>query len=527
MRKVFLIILAAFAAAAPGQVVPDSLLRAILDEISTPNILEHSRELAAHHRLPSSQGFLDAARYVQQKAAESGLKNVRLEKFETSGEEWDPVEGELDVIEPEPVHIVSIPDTPLAAMTRSREGDVTATLVDAGNGQSIEDYRPLDLNGKIVLTRTVPPANVWKEAEKRGAVALLCAESRLFFGRPVPRDAISWLRAPEGSFAMAVSPLTADRFSGWLRDGKTVRLHMRLKTTVSRPAYLGQVMGELPGEIKGQDIVLVAHLDHPKPSANDNASGSAVLLECVRALQALISSGRVPRPKRAIRVWWTKEIASVNRFFDRYPEQKKEILLAVNVDQAGGDRMAENNFVVIYGPDWLPSWADDLIHDLVEDVSARYAPAEKAPSSLLVAPGGSLQSFRAVYWPYAPLSDHIAFEAKTVGIPAISFAVPSLHVVHTHLDTADRLDPTWLKRTALIAMASMLFAANAGPADASSLLNVVFARAVGRIASGRDPQGQFRIEQQRLESIKSLAGSDDSEPFVKRLRAIVAAMEAR
>ncbi|MFN0169047.1 MAG: M28 family peptidase [Bryobacteraceae bacterium] len=525
--KRILILLAVLAARSPGQIVPDSLLRTILDEISADNVLEHSRQLAARHRLPSSRGFLDAARYVQQKAAGSGLKNVRLEKFETIGEEWDPLEGELDVLEPEPVRIASIPDTPLAAMTRSREGDVTGVLIDAGAGHDPEDYRDLDLNGKIVLTRSVPPANVWREAEKRGAVALLCAESRQFFGRAVPRDAISWLRAPEGAFAMAVSPMNADRLARWLRDGKKVRLHMRLKTAVSRPAFLGQVMGEVPGELKGRDVVLVAHLDHPKPGANDNASGSAVLLECARVLHALMESGRVPRPKRGIRIWWTKEIVSPTRYFERYPEQKKEILLAVNVDQAGGDRMAENNFVVIYGPDWLPSWADDLVHDLVEDVAARYAPAEKAPSRLLIAPGGSLQSFRAVYWPYAPLSDHVAFESRTVGIPAISMAVPSLNVVHSDRDTVDRLDPTWLKRTTLIALASALFAANAGPEDAAALLEAVFVRAVARIAAAEDRQGQLKIEQQRLESVKALSNDVQAEPYMKRLRAVVAALESR
>ena len=59
-----------------------------------------------------------------------------------------------------------------------------------------------------------------------------------------------------------------------------------------------------------QDIVIAAHLDHQVPGANDNASGSGTLLELVRAANHLISAGKIPKPRRTIRFWWTTEIAS-------------------------------------------------------------------------------------------------------------------------------------------------------------------------------------------------------------------------
>ncbi len=39
--------------------------------------------------------------------------------------------------------------------------------------------------------------------------------------------------------------------------------------------------------------MFVAHLDHPKESANDNASGSAAILDIASALNDLIDSGRL------------------------------------------------------------------------------------------------------------------------------------------------------------------------------------------------------------------------------------------
>ena len=39
-----------------------------------------------------------------------------------------------------------------------------------------------------------------------------------------------------------------------------------------------------------REILVTGHLDHPKWSANDNASGSGAMMEAVRALQALIAT---------------------------------------------------------------------------------------------------------------------------------------------------------------------------------------------------------------------------------------------
>jgi len=197
----------------------------------------------------------------------------------------------------------------------------------------------------------------------------------------------------------------------------------------------------------------------------------------------------------------------------------------VNLDQAGGDRNAENHFVMIGSPAWLPSYADDLLRSLAEHMSAEYAPAEHEPSPLFVAPNGSRRSFRPVYWDYAPLSDHIAFEAKPVGIPCLSMAVPSLDVIHTSQDTIDRIDPTWLKRSALMMLAPALWAAGAGGAEARVLLDYVFRRARVRIAESDDPARQAETEEKRLDSVRAFSSELPTESHKSRLRRLAQAME--
>lgn len=514
------------ASAAVGQVpdvpdlpIPDAFIRDILTEVSSEAALEHTRALASRVRYPGSRGFLESAEYVAAQARLVGLVNIRIERFAGERSSWDPVAGELELVEPERRRLASFQDTAVLIAEGSMDGDVTAELVDVGQGNSEAIYSGKDVRGKILLADG-SPGRVWQAMGQRGAVGVLSAASEGFFGRRPAEDAVSWGQSPPDALAMMISRKQAEELRLMLRQGKTVRLRMRVQASRSERAEIGMVMGEIPGEVKGQDVVLVSHLDHQKPGANDNASGSGTLLEALATLKRLVAAGKVPPPRRTLRFWWSTEIASEKAFFQRHPQEARSILLAVNLDQAGGDRNAENNFAIIYGPEWLPSFDDDLIHSLAEHMKDRYAPAEQAPLMLFVAPRGSRTSFRPAYWKNMPLSDHVAFQAKEVGIFCISMGVPSLHVIHTDQDSVDRIDPTWLKRSALMTLAPALWAANAGSAEARRLLGYVFRRARVRLAESAEPDKQLELEERRLDSVRAFDAGLSAESYKQKLRAL-------
>ena len=61
------------------------------------------------------------------------------------------------------------------------------------------------------------------------------------------------------------------------------------------------VMENVVGSIEGQDLsdkefLCMAHLDHYRPGAMDNASGCSVLLEAAETLNHLIDKGELPVP---------------------------------------------------------------------------------------------------------------------------------------------------------------------------------------------------------------------------------------
>src|SRR5690606_40406221 len=90
----------------------------------------------------------------------------------------------------------------------------------------------------------------------------------------------------------------------------------------------------------GEEIVLSAHLDHAKESANDNASGSAALLDIARSLRELIGSGRLPQPERSIRLIWIPEYYGMMAYVHaheelRGPELGGKFLANLNLDMVG------------------------------------------------------------------------------------------------------------------------------------------------------------------------------------------------
>jgi Peptidase family M28 len=503
-------------AATVDPLIPDSLLRTILGELSADNALKQTAAISSHARYPNSQGFFDAAEYVAARAREYGLQNVQIERLPASQAMWDAEEARLEVAPP-PGSAAPAAQIPSVLAQHSADADVTAQLVDADAGVPGDKIR-----GNVLLTHEEPDV-AWRKYRSRGPAAVISDAVGEYFGRRTLPGAIFWGMVSPDVVGLMISPQSGESLRAELARGP-VKVLVHAKARRVTPGAIGIVMGEIPGAVNGQDIVIAAHLDHQFPGANDNGSGSGTLLELARAATSLISTGKIPKPHRTIRFWWTTEIVSEQAWFRKHPEEAKRILLSIVLDQAGGERNAENNLILIANPDWLPSYTDDLIENLAEFVKNRYAPAEHEPDPLLIAGGGSHQSLRTVYWEYQPITDEVAFEARDIRIPGISIAVPSLDLIHTDLDTVDRLDPTWMKRTALLTLAPALYVANAGPAEARAVLEYTFQKAAARLAVSDNPAHDLPLEQKRLDSVRALDPAIDTGPFRARLTAVAQAL---
>ena len=254
--------------------------------------------------------------------------------------------------------------------------------------------------------------------------------------------------------------------------GESIRLHARVKAG-QHPAFYEVVTATIEGsdpKLKESEIAFSCHLDHQRPGANDNASGCVTILEAARTLQKLIAAGTLPRPARTIRFIWPPEIEGTITLLNAKPEFARRIKVAIHMDMVGGGLDTKSVFHVTRGPLSLPSFVHDVawaFADWINTESYEFAATGEAQYPL-VAPEGGKDPQRAEYSPFELGSDHQVYQDSSFGIPSIYLNDWPDRYIHTNFDTAANIDPTKLKRAALIGAASAYFLANFSQRDVAA-----------------------------------------------------------
>src|SRR5207245_234468 len=136
-----------------------NIYNTLTNQISGDIAFDNLRSLVMYHA-PSgeSQGFLDEARWVEARARSYGLEGVRfiqLPSWRTSpdaaDQNWTLKSGELWLIEPRMIKLGDVQETPTSVADNSPTADVTAELIDVGEGSEETDYSDKDVAGKVVL----------------------------------------------------------------------------------------------------------------------------------------------------------------------------------------------------------------------------------------------------------------------------------------------------------------------------------------------------------------------------------------
>ena len=94
-------------------------------------------------------------------------------------------------------------------------------------------------------------------------------------------------------WGFVLSPRQGRALRASLAAGKPVRVQASIRSRFY-PGTFEVVEAFIPGTPGANEILLVSHLCHPRPGANDNASGAAALLETAATLARLIGQGDAP-----------------------------------------------------------------------------------------------------------------------------------------------------------------------------------------------------------------------------------------
>ncbi len=463
--------------------------------------------IAAHHRIQSSPGFRQAAQFCLDQLRDAGVA-AEILSFPGDGvtaywgyvvpQEWMAQAGTLRLVAPEKEArvLADYRGEKIALVQRSLAtpaDGVEAEVVVLEDGEEEGEYEGLDLQGKVVLTRGELDRVRQLAVGRHGAIGILfdgmreAPPARSLLGLPEARQYTSfwWDSTPEEVPARCFGFVLSPQQGEWLRrlvraearEGRAVRAHAQVDASF----YAGHgenVQAFIPGETS-EEVWLVAHLCHPQPSSNDNASGAAVLLEVARAIARQVEAGKLPRPKRGLRFLLVPEMTGTYAYLATHEELIPRVVAALNLDMVGEDQCRCGSSLLLTGaPLATPSLSDDLLALILEAVGS------EAKDFM---GGGGYPLFRWAETPFSGGSDHYILTDPTVAIPCPMLIQWPDRFYHTSADTIDKVDPDMLGRVGVTAAAYLWWLATAGAREARWLGQAMVNRteaALGRLRQG-------------------------------------------
>ncbi len=455
------------------------MFRTILDiikmEYSGERAKEFTTDISRFHRIQASPGFREAAYYVKKHLDEWNIDcNILQLKADgktqylgtTIFEEWEINNASLHLIEPEKKILADFKGTPTSIIQRSAPFTGEVELIILEDGEEESEYEGLELKGKAVLTK----GNIHRvydlAVEKYGATGIIYdgmkesppVRGKMELPKGVEYSAFWWSLDSKKAFGFVLSPQQGVYLRELIKKTNIekkppVKIKVKVDSRIY-PGYFEVVEAFFPGETK-EEIIILAHLCHPQPSANDNASGNGALLEITRTLKTLLSENKLPPLKRGIRLLWVPEMTGTYGYLATYPERRENTIAGVNLDMVGEKQEETHSTLrLINTPMSLPSFVNTLMSRIGDTVS-------REDESLDAVKGEVIPLFKIASTPYSGGSDHYILTDPTIGIPCLMLGQwPDLYY-HTSLDTPDKVDPFMLFASGVMSATYALFIANA------------------------------------------------------------------
>ncbi|MFF3415870.1 DUF4910 domain-containing protein [Streptomyces sp. NPDC002698] len=443
----------------PGSLA--DLVAGIHHGIDADEAMRWVARLTEWDRYQGSAGIAAAADFVAGEAERAGLAGVEVLSFPADGRttwwtftapsSWTPRAAHLSV--PGRPALVDYPAQPYTLAAHSTAAHTEAPLVRAQD----DGWPP----GAVVLVSSAARLDAKLHARIRHERAIgFCVSTG-----PDRQEGAGRLELPGGSalFGFSVVPGQMDVLHRAHSRGERARVVVDVDTT---PARMPVVVARTPGRDAGLSplspdaCLITAHLCHPAPGANDNASGVAAALAAGRVLAA--------RPlRRPVRFLWAPEFVGLAAYVHRLVEEGAGPLptMAVDLDMVGQDqRSCGGPLIVERSPEYLPHFVNALVEACVRALPA-------AARSYSGAVGCDVWAWRTT--PFVGASDHAVLADRAIGCPSVQLGHWPDRFNHSGADTLDKVDPQELRRSAAIAASAAAVVATAGAPEADRLAHLL------------------------------------------------------
>lgn len=332
----------------------DTVESIVREALANGRAYERLEELCrlAPRRLAGSPGNAAALEWARQVMLADGFENVRLE--EVTVPHWERGEvAELRFAAPGQLAGDRLTVIALGGSVATPENGVTGEVVEV---QSLEEAEELGerLRDKIVFfNRPMDPTLVStfqayggavdqrtrgaSTAAQYGALAVIVRSMTTRLDDNPHTGATRFVQEGPNIPAAAISTVAADHLSSLLEDGENVRLNLRLDCRWYEPVPSFNVVGELVGSERPDEVVVVGgHIDawDVGHGAHDDGAGCCHALEAVRLIKTLGL-----KPRRTIRaVMFNNEengLAGGRAYRNTHADDMGKHVFAVESDAGG------------------------------------------------------------------------------------------------------------------------------------------------------------------------------------------------
>jgi hypothetical protein len=520
---VCLILLCVVAAQAPAPPplpktpLKQEVLNLLANEISGQMMFNNDVLLAGAPWLRDKSEFtgtLYEAQKIYDLVRSYGIENTRIERSATDRRIDYPAEGELWVMEPDKRLVARLGADAALVASGSSTADITGELayVPTVNDQQLKTLLASAgdrLKGRIVLMWNHVREAQAKLLDAAGVQGVISFSSR---DRYLDPDQVVYSGGSYKSPTLKVGMTISWRqWSELLEDVQAGRkVVVRMKTRIeSVPDKFEAVFSWIPGsEPDAKGVIFTGHLFEGivKRGANDDMSGCVVQLEILRALDRLIASGELPKPRRTIYFLWPFEISGTYQFIKEHPGFADRLSANINMDMVG-EWLRKNNGLMTMSecPDHLPCYIDGLAKSVMNYVwrtndivylpdAPRGRPGGQYFPRPMVEKNGSSDAFRFFIHRATGGSDHVCFNNPSVAVPGVELFTWPDQWYHADTDTPDKADPTQMKRIGFIGAAMAWVAANATDDVVAALADAVSDFGYARVAERDVPRALALVE---------------------------------
>ncbi|WP_010477969.1 DUF4910 domain-containing protein [Thermococcus zilligii] len=467
------------------------------EKLRPERILRRVAELTRFHRIQGSKGLVDAVEYLRDELSNIGLSpKTHYEKYDgkswyltlRSPIAWDLLEGEVRFNE----KTLSSEETPLVVMAHSPPGEGEAEIVPILNDSDWERA-----HGKVVLVGK-NFRKAYGKANEIGAVAFVSYREGTddavpYIGLFLTEEDLKWAKIP----AFAVPESWAKKMISDYLSGKKPRLSFRAVTEIKSSEKLPILYTEI-GE--PPFILLTAHICHPRPGANDNASGSAMLVELAEVLSKVYESDF----RFGFAFLWIPEYYGSQAFIGRKGEPN-DYYSAINLDMVGGSEDRSGSTIMLVR---TPLSRFSIVSGVLEYFLKRHNLSSKKSLS-----GSEIPAVKFRAYPYEMGSDHDVF--NFFGIPSVMPITWPDRFYHSNMDTPEKLSMESLAIIGRSVLSSVIFLAGEDEGKLRRFARGYSLKYLGELAMERETEMAEKLVMLGLSRDSKFTGMDIGYEFEK------------